>query len=141
MLRKRGPLPRVDMDFIKSDLKRHRRTQLGQNSQKIRKEKTSWTHEPNHVVSFEDRLEILHLYKAHGMSACEIAKILGKKYSTIRSIILTYDRSGRINKLLTLSAKKIILDGRAHRETLIKPKRPSKCNSSVAFNMEVDDNG
>jgi len=135
MRRKRGPLPRVDIDFIKSDLKRHMRSQISLNSQNIRKEKTTWEHEPNHVVSFEDRLEILHLYKAHRMSACDIAKILGKKYSTIRSIILTFDRSGRINKLLTLSAKKIILESRAHRETLLPPQRPSQCNSSVNFNI------
>lgn len=135
MRQKRGPLPRVDMDFIVSDLKKHRRTQISQYSLLIRKEKTAWEHEPNHVVSFEDRLEILHLYKAHHMSACDIAKVLDKKYSTIRSIILTFDRSGRINKLLTLSAKKIILEGRAHRKTLLPAKRPRHCDSTVSFNM------
>jgi hypothetical protein len=93
------------------------------------------------VVSFEDRLEILYLYKAHRMSACDIARILGKKYSTIRSIILTFDKHGRINKLLTLSAKKIILEGRAHRATLIKAKRPNQCPSSVKFSTLVDDQG
>ena len=96
---------------------------MARNSKQIKKEKICFEHEPNHVVSFEDRLEILHLYKAHRMSACDIARILQKKYSTIRSIILTFDRHGRINKLLTLSAKKIIMENREHRATLIAPKR------------------
>lgn len=77
------------------------------------------------MVSFEDRLEILHLYVAHRLSACDIAKVLGKKYSTIRSIVLTFDKTGRINKLLTLSAKRIILENRAHRATLMKEHRDS----------------
>lgn len=105
----RGLLPQVDLSFNDRDLKRHRRLQISSNSRSIHKKKPVYEHEPNHVVSFEDRLEILHLYKAHGMSACDVAKTLGKNYSTIRSIVLTYDRSGRVNKLLTLSAKKIIL--------------------------------
>lgn len=136
MRRNRGPLPRVEIDFVMSDLQRHRSKQIATNSQQIRKQKkVAYVHEPNHVVSFEDRLAILHLYNAHRMSACDIAKVLGKKYSTIRSIVLTYDKSGRINKLLTLSAKKIILDARAHRETLLPPKRNSRCSSSVTFNL------
>ena len=142
MRRKRGPLPRVEIDFVKSDLRRHRNMQIATNSHKIRREKkVAYAHEPNHVVSFEDRLAILHLYKAHRMSACDIAKVLGKKYSTIRSIVLTYDKCGRINKLLTLSAKKIILDARAHRETLLPPKRKDICSSTVTFNLKVDDAG
>lgn len=98
------------------------------------------------MVSFEDRLEILHLFKSHQLSACEIAKILGKKYSTIRSIILTFDKTGRINKLLTLSAKKIIMENRAHRATLFKGQEPKPASESigsgsVAFRIRVDDDG
>ena len=52
----------------------------------------------------------------------EIAKIKDKKYSTIRSIILTYEKTGRINKLLTLSAKKHILEKRAHKKLLLAQK-------------------
>ena len=103
--------------------------------------KVSYEHEPNCVISFEDRLEILYLYKAHQISACEIAGILGYKSSTIRSIILTYNKYGRINKLLTHSAKKILLEGRAHRATLLKPKLPTQCPSSIRFITLVDDEG
>ena len=64
------------------------------------------------------------------MSVGKIAKTLGKKYSTIRSIVLTFNKNGRINKLLTLSAKKTILAKRAHskslRSGLQRPEQPLK---------------
>lgn len=147
MRRRRGPLPRVELEFKRPDLKRHHKLIISSSSQRIHKSKQSqYEHEPNHVVSFEDRLEILHLYKSHQLSACDIAKLLGKKYSTIRSIILTFDKTGRINKLLTLSAKKIIMENRAHRATLIKEQQlkmqeePSG-SSTVAFRVRVGDDG
>ena len=71
------------------------------------------------MLSFEDRLQILHLHKAHRLPAGEISKLMDKKYSTIRSIILTFERNGRINKLLTLSAKRNILESRAHSRSLM----------------------
>ena len=43
--------------------------------------------------------------------------------------------------MLTLSAKKILLEGRAHRATLLKPKHPNQSPSSVIFNTLVDDEG
>ena len=117
--------------------------QIATNSHNISKQKNKKedAHEPNLVVSLEDRLTILHLYNAHRMSPCEIANYLGRKYSTIRSIVLTYDKSGRINKLLTLSAKKIILDARAHRQTLMPSKSNKLFASQVAFNLKVNDTG
>ena len=65
------------------------------------------------------------MYKTHRMSLPEIAKALDFKQSTIRSIVLNYDRKGRINKLLTLSAKKIILQKRAHRGSILSKNKPS----------------
>ena len=93
------------------------------------------------MVSFKERIEILYLYKAHGMSAGDIARILDKSYSTIRSLMITFDKHGRINKLLTHSAKKVILEGRAHRATLLKNKHPNNCASSMNLTTFVNDEG
>ena len=75
------------------------------------------------------------------MSASDIARILDKKYSTIRSIINKFDKHGRINKLLTHSAKRIILEGRAHRVTLLKNKHPNNCAGSMNLTTFVNDEG
>lgn len=73
------------------------------------------------------------------MTAGEIAKLQGKKYSTIRSIIITWERSGRINKLLTLSAKKNILEKRAHRKSLMASKVPKQLQRPLILDLQVQD--
>ena len=77
-------------------------------------------HDYNSVFSFGQRLHVIHLNKSHRLSAKEIAEKLSMKYSTVRSIVMTYEKDGRINKLLTKSAKKSILQVRTHRMSLLK---------------------
>lgn len=66
----------------------------------------------NKLLSYEERINILYLSELHNLSSSKIGHILGMKYSTVRAIILTFKRTRRINKLLTLSAKKQILKRR-----------------------------
>lgn len=115
---KDGLLPRVEIEFAEAELKRNITLPLIKQSVKIRKVKEMSAHESNHVLSLADRLQILYLHRCHHLSMGEIAKIVDKKYSTIRSIILTFEKTGRINKLLTLSAKRTILESRAHSRSL-----------------------
>lgn len=57
------------------------------------------------VLSIEERLDILHLAEQHHLRYMEIGEILNLKHSTVNQILKNYKMSGRVNKLLTLSAK------------------------------------
>lgn len=48
------------------------------------------------------------------MSVNEISKEVNKNESSIRKIIQEYEARGRVNKLLTRSAKQLILSKRKH---------------------------
>ena len=60
-------------------------------------------------LSYEDRLKAVHLSRNHGLQADEIAQIIGKSDTCIRHILDEYRKYGRVNKLLTTSAKRLIL--------------------------------
>ena len=61
------------------------------------------------MLSFEERLQVLHMSKSLHLSLQAIAKEMGKNDSSIRQIIYQYESTGRINKLLTTSAKRHVL--------------------------------
>ena len=67
----------------------------------------------NNLIGAKDRIDIIYLYEVHGLPQSTIAKITKINYSTVRTIVSTYQRTGgRINKLLTYMTKKVILDKR-----------------------------
>ena len=61
------------------------------------------------MLGFAKRVDILHFYKNHNLSVKQIAEKNGKNYLTIKHIVNHYNTTGRINKLLTVSAKRLIL--------------------------------
>ena len=64
----------------------------------------------NKLLTFEERLNILHQHCSHHMNPRKIGLHLGMKYSTVRAIVLAYEKHGRLNKLLTYSAKLQLLN-------------------------------
>jgi hypothetical protein len=67
-------------------------------------------------LSFEERLNILHLFHSHQLNPSKIGKVLGMKYSTVRAVVLAYQKTGRLNKLLTYSAKEKLLKMRKSKD-------------------------
>ena len=51
--------------------------------------------------------------------------------STVRSVVLSFKKHGRINKLLTFSAKKLIMEKRQHRQRLLGKGTASKSKRIV----------
>ena len=84
----------------------------------------SETEQPKSILKIEERLQIIHLAKTHKMPLKEIARLENKMLSTVRSVVLNFKKHGRINKLLTLSAKKLIMEKRAHRLGLLRSTSP-----------------
>lgn len=115
------------------------KAQLSLTSKKIRKDDKMMeaTREFNKLLTLEERLHILHLHDSHGLSDGKIAQITGVKYQTVRIIVLTWQKTGRVNKLLTYAAKKKILLNR--REKLHVPKKsPSLLNkASPGINIHI----
>lgn len=63
--------------------------------------------------------------------------------STVRSVVLNFKKNGRINKLLTLSAKKLIMEKRLHTQRLLE--KGNSCQSkrivkTPKLNMMFGDN-
>lgn len=57
------------------------------------------------MLSFEERLQVIHMNKNLYISVKDISKELSKNDSSIRQIIHQFEQTGRINKLLTTAAK------------------------------------
>ena len=64
------------------------------------------------MLSYEERLEVIHLFANHHMSIKEITNLVCKDDSSIRKVVREFKERGRINKLLTESAKLLILKKR-----------------------------
>lgn len=114
----------------------------------IKKDSKSTTkgHESCQVLTFEERLNILHLHEQHQFSIGKICRTLGMKYSSVRAIVQTFKSSGRINKLLTLSAKQVLLKDRQERLQNSKKNgnEARKCGLGLylgisAYDLETDD--
>ena len=82
--------------------------------------------EINQLLSYEERVHILHLSQQHCLTDSEISKILGMKYVTIRAITKMWKTTGRINKLLPYSAKKQLLKNRAQTNIRLGRSVPTK---------------
>lgn len=109
------PIPRVD---TKISLKKCA-VDLAPASKKIVKPSSTGNatsaNEPreiNKLLSYEERIHIIHMHENLRMSENEISKMLGMKYVTIRAIIKMWKDTGRINKLLPYSSKKQLLKNR-----------------------------
>lgn len=113
-------LPRVDLEFREEDLQQHLKmvrgfTQAEEAAHLSNLAPCLDPEQPKSVLQVEERLQIIHLAKTHKMPLKEIARLENKMLSTVRSVVLNFKKHGRINKLLTLSAKKLIMEKRAHR--------------------------
>ena len=64
------------------------------------------------MLSYQRRLEVIYLKKIHLTPISVIASTLGKNDSCIRKVVKEFDEHGRINKLLTSSAKQLVLKKR-----------------------------
>ena len=84
---------------------------FSKNKKKISKSKNQGTLLKNMrgMSGLEERLQIIHLSKNHSLPVSQISKEINKNESSIRKIIQEYEAKGRVNKLLTRSAKRLIL--------------------------------
>ena len=104
-------LPRVDIEFTSSDLEANSAPAASvldkySHSKPIQKIK------PSAMLSYQRRLEIIYLRKVHQVPISTIADAYGKNESSIRKILKEFQVHGRINKLLTCSAKQLVLKKR-----------------------------
>ena len=83
---------------------------MNKKSKIIQRNEDSSERKFNKLLTFEERLNILHLHCSHNMNPRKIGLHLGMKSSTVRAIVLAYEKHGRLNKLLTYSAKLQLLN-------------------------------
>ena len=94
------------------------------------------------MVGFEKRIDVIHLYKYHHLSIQAIAKKIGKNCVTIKHIINHFNATGRINKLLTVSAKRLILQKRNHKATLKSQSDLGDiAKGSICLQIQISENG
>ena len=74
------------------------------------------------------------------MKVRKIAECENKMLSTVKSIIRTYEKNGRINKLLTFSAKKLIMEKRERQAQLLDQKVRKHIGKSPKIHIIFGDN-
>ena len=90
------------------------------------------------ALSVEERLDILHLSEHHHLRYMDIGDILNLKYSTVNQILKNYQASGRVNKLLTLSAKQLILKRRLKTNQTIRANGRDRIDKNMINNLCLD---
>ena len=70
------------------------------------------------------------------MSMCDISKIVNLNYSSVRTIIYNYKKTGRTNKLLTYLTKNAILKGRREEKAILKEFKRRRQESESTNNGE-----
>jgi len=73
----------------------------------------------------------------------KIATITGLCHSNITRVVHEYNKTGRINKLLTTSAKQAILKRRMHLESILSMNKPSRRTeqSELCLKLKIDKDG
>ena len=93
------------------------------------------------MLGYQQRLNVIHESVNYCMSVNQIAAKNGKNERSIRQIIKHYKKTGRINKLLTNSAKLLILEKRKKQlkataqHKKLKMGNPKKSN--ICFKLQV----
>lgn len=75
------------------------------------------------MLSHAKRIDIIYLYKHHALTIKEISQELDLNYSTVRTIVSAFRKSGRTNKLMAFQAKQSFLK---HKENYISAQIHNK---------------
>ena len=87
------------------------------------------------MLGYQQRLDVIHESVNHCMSINQIAAKNGKNERSIRQIIKHYKKTRRINKLLTISAKLLILEKRKKQLKAIVQHKKLKMGNPYQSNI------
>lgn len=74
----------------------------------------------NQLFTIAERLNIIFLNQENDMQIVDIAPILNVNYSSIRTILTAYRKTGRLNKFLTFKSKQSLLTQRRKEKQKMK---------------------
>lgn len=121
-------LPRIEFEFDQDQLQEHRKMQETINiMRKKRIDQANKQHEQHSQLTSDKRMKIIYLYQIHRMPLYNIAELTNMNYSTVRTHVSVFKKSGgRLNKRLSFLSKKSILAWRRKDAQIIRHKRERK---------------
>lgn len=97
------------------------------------------SHYRSKMLSHAKRIEILYLFKHHDSTIKHISEELKLNYSTIRTIVSAFRKSGRTNKLMAFQAKQSFLKHKqSYQEAQKQNKMTIKSINSVTIGKLKD---